>query len=278
MALVDVLIPTCGRKTALAITLTGLLAQTFTDFAVIIADQTTTEPYLNSGEIRSLCLALELQGHPVRLLTNLPPRGIAQQRHFLLEQAGAPLVHFLDDDVLLGPAMLARMVETLQSEGCGFVGAGVSGLRHIHDLRPEDLEPFEPWHGPVRPEPHTWETIPWQRYTLHIRDNPLHLSRLHAADGRTVRYRVAWVGANVLYDRRKLLDVGGFSWWTELPANHSGEEVLAQLLLARRYGGCGILPAEAYHLDIPTQTADRDVKADHMFPRLAPILAPLDPG
>ena len=277
MARVEVLIPTCDRKTALAITLAGLLGQTYRDFAVIIADQTPPErSYLQDGEFISLYRALELGGHTVRTLVNLPRRGIAQQRQFLLEQAQAPFIHFLDDDVLLGPTMLQRMVEVLESERCGFVGAGVSGLRHLSDLRTEDLVPFEPWEGPVRPEPHTWETIPWQRYTLHIRDNPLHLSRLYAADGRTIRYKVAWVGANTLYDREKLESVGGFSWWTELPPNHSGEEVLAQLLLARRYGGCGILPAEAYHLQVPSQTADRDVKADHLFPRLAPIYAPLD--
>jgi glycosyltransferase involved in cell wall biosynthesis len=276
MALVDVLIPTCGRKTALAVTLTGLLGQTFRDFTVIIADQTTDAPYLQDGELRSLYAALELWGHPVRTLVNLPPRGIAQQRQFLLDQATAPLVHFLDDDVLLGPKMLGRMVDVLQREQCGFVGAGVSGLRHLDELQPGDLAAFEPWEGPVRPEPHTWETIPWQRYRLHIRDNPWHLSRLYAASGHSVRYKVAWVGANVLYDRHKLLGVGGFDWWTELPPNHSGEEVLAQLLLARRYGGCGILPAEAYHLQVPSRTSDREVKADHMFPHLAPILAPLN--
>jgi GT2 family glycosyltransferase len=274
---VDVLIPTCGRKTALAVTLTGLLGQTMRDFSVIIADQTPREPYLGDGELCTLFRALELRGHPVRTLENLPARGMAQQRQFLLEHAHAPLVHFLDDDVLLGPTMLERMVEVLQAEQCGFVGAGVSGLHHLDDLRPEDLEPFEPWAGPVRPEPHTWETIPWERYRLHIRANPLHLTRLHAADGHTVRYKVVWVGANTLYDRRKLLDVGGFGWWTELPPSHSGEEVLAQLLLARRYGGCGILPAEAYHLQLPTKVPDREVKADHMFPRLAPLLAPLEP-
>ncbi len=275
MALVEVLIPTHNRKTALAVTLAGLLGQTYGDFDVLIADQTTESPYLQDGELRSLFLALELQGHRVRALVNQPRRGMAQQRQFLLDHSIAPLVHYLDDDVLLGPRMIERMVQVMQGEGCGFVGAGVSGLRHLDGLRPEDLEPFEPWEGPVRPEPHTWETIPWRRYTLHIRDNPLHLTRLHAADGRIVRYKVAWVGANVLYDREKLLSVGGYGWWPELPPNHSGEEVLAQLLLARRYGGCAILPAEAYHLQVPSETADREVKADHMFPRLAPVLAPL---
>lgn len=274
MALVDVLIPTCGRKTALAVTLAGLFAQTCQDFDVTIADQTLDAPYLDDGELRTLYRALELYGHRVRALTNLPRRGMAQQRHFLLGQAQAPLIHFLDDDVLLGPTMLARMVQVLQEEQCAFVGAGVSGLRHLGDSLPGDL-PFEQWQGPVQPEPYTWEHIPWPRYRLHIRDNPLHLSRRYAADGRTVRYKVVWVGANVVYDREKLLSVGGFSWWERLPANHSGEEVLVQLLLARRYGGCAILPAEAYHLDLPSQVPDRDVKADHLFPELAELLAPL---
>ncbi len=274
MPLVDVLIPTCGRKTALAVTLGGLLAQSFTDFAVTIADQTEGQPYLDDGELRTICRALEQQGHAVRALANLPRRGMAQQRHFLLQQARAPLVHYLDDDVLLGPAMLERMVRVIEEERCGFVGAAVSGLRHLDDGLPEDL-PFEPWEGPVRPEPHAWESIPWPRYRLHIRDHPLLLTRRYAADGRTVRYKVAWVGANVVYDREKLERVGGFGWWARLPPNHSGEEVLVQLLLARHYGGCAILPAEAYHLELPSQVPDREVKADHMFPELAPIWAPL---
>ncbi|MEO6891783.1 MAG: hypothetical protein ABI456_19450 [Ktedonobacteraceae bacterium] len=37
MALVEVLIPTYRRKTGLAIVLTSLLSQTFTDFDVIIS-------------------------------------------------------------------------------------------------------------------------------------------------------------------------------------------------------------------------------------------------
>jgi GT2 family glycosyltransferase len=275
MPRVDVLIPTCGRKTALAVTLAGLLAQTYEDFDLTIADQTAEAPYLEDGELRTLCRALELRGHAVRRLVNLPRRGMAQQRHFLLQQARAPLVHYLDDDVLLGPTMLERMVRVIEEEGCGFVGAAVSGLRHLGDDLPADL-PFEPWQGPVRPEPHTWEAVPWPRYRLHIRDHPLLLSRRHAADGRTVRYKVAWVGANVVYDRAKLESVGGFSWWERLPPNHSGEEVLVQLLLARRYGGCAILPAEAYHLDLPTQVPEREVKADHMFEELAPVWAPLE--
>src|SRR5579875_1106172 len=100
MALVDVLIPTCGRKTGLAIVLTSLLGPTFTDFDIVVSDQTPgDDAYLESIEIQTLARALEWHGHRVKLLRNLPRRGMAQQRQFLLEQSSAPFVHYFDDDV-----------------------------------------------------------------------------------------------------------------------------------------------------------------------------------
>src|SRR5919201_1723910 len=49
VALVDVLIPTYRRKTGLAVVLTSLLGQTFTDFDVIVSDQTEDDAaYLDS--------------------------------------------------------------------------------------------------------------------------------------------------------------------------------------------------------------------------------------
>jgi hypothetical protein len=99
--------------------------------------------------------------------------------------------------------------------------------------------------------------------------NPLHLERRYAADRRVVRYKVCWIGgANVLYDRAKLLDVGGFSWWERLPANHAGEEVVVQFLLIRKYGGCGILPSGTYHLGLPTSVTDRTHNATALFAQL----------
>src|SRR4051812_40538101 len=106
MALVDVLIPTCGRKTGLAVVLTSLLGQTFRDFDVVVSDQTLDDPYLDSIEIQTLVRALEWHGHRVTLHHHLPRRGLAEQRQFLLEQSRAPYVHYLDDDVLLDPPVL----------------------------------------------------------------------------------------------------------------------------------------------------------------------------
>ncbi|HEU5439033.1 MAG TPA: glycosyltransferase family A protein [Ktedonobacterales bacterium] len=269
MAVIDVVIPTYRRKTGLAVVLASLLGQTFHDFSVIVSDQTPNdEQYLESIEIQTLTRALRWHGHDVALHHHLPRRGMAEQRQFLLEQASAPYLHFLDDDVLLDPPVLQRMLDVLRSEGCGFVGCAAAGLEYVGDLRPHQQH-IERWEGPVTPEPFTPDDIPWDRHKVNNAANPLHLERKLAQDGRPVRYKVAWVGgANVLYDRHKLLDVGGFSFWQRLPAEHAGEEVVVQFLLIRAYGGCGLLPSGTYHLGLPTSIEDRRANATALFTEL----------
>ncbi|HET7093629.1 MAG TPA: glycosyltransferase family A protein [Thermomicrobiales bacterium] len=266
MPLVDVLIPTCRRKTGLAVVLTSLLGQTFADFAVTISDQTPDdEVYLDDIEIQTAVRALRWRGHRVMVHRHLPARGLAEQRHFLLQQSHAPFIHFLDDDVLIEPAVMERMLRTIQRERCGFVGCAATGLDYLDDVRPQQ-QGIQLWDGPVAPEPFTPETVPWERHLVNNAANPLHLERRLAPDGRPVRYKVAWVGgANVLYDREKLLDVGGFSWWRRLPPNHAGEEVVVQFMLLRYYGGCGLLPSGTYHLGLPTNVPDRSHNATELF-------------
>lgn len=269
MTLVNVLIPTYRRRTGLAVVLTSLLSQTFTDFDVIISDQTEEEDAsLESIEIQTLVRALRWHGHRVTLHQHLPRRGMAEQRNFLLEQSHAPYVHYLDDDVLLDPPVIERMLGVLQAEACGFVGCAATGLGYIDDVRPHQQQ-IELWTGPVKPEPFEPEAIPWERHLVNNAANPLHLEqRLVEGDG-IVRYKVAWVGgANILYDRVKLLDVGGFSWWQRLPPEHAGEEVVVQFLLIRKYGGCGILPSGTYHLGLPTTVEDRVHNATELFGEL----------
>jgi glycosyltransferase involved in cell wall biosynthesis len=266
MPMVDVLIPTFRRKTGLAVVLASLLGQTYTDFAVTVSDQTPDdEVYLDDIEIQTAVRALRWRGHRVTIHRHLPSRGLAEQRQFLLEQSAAPYVHFLDDDVLLDPPIMERMLRTIQRERCGFVGCPAAGLEYLEDVRPHQ-QGIELWDGPVTPEPMTPETIPWDRHLVNNAANPLHLERRLAPDGRLVRYKVAWVGgANVLYDRDKLLDVGGFSWWRRLPPNHAGEEVVVQFMLLRYYGGCGLLPSGTYHLGLPTNVPDRSHNATALF-------------
>lgn len=273
MALIDVLIPTYRRKTGLAVTLTSLAAQTYQDFDVIVSDQ-TDEPdsYLGSIEIQTVVRRMEWAGRRVRLLRHLPRRGLAEQRQFLLEQSlsqgDARYVLYLDDDVLLDPPVIERMLGVLRTEDIGFVGCAATGLEYLRDVRPHQQH-IEVWDGPVTPEWFPPSGIPWDRHMVNNAANPLHLEQRLARNGKVVRYKVAWVGgACVLFDRAKLLSVGGFSWWPRLPREHAGEEVVVQFLLLNKYGGCGILPSGVYHLGLPTSVADRTHNATELFGEL----------
>jgi glycosyltransferase involved in cell wall biosynthesis len=269
LALVDVLIPTYRRKTGLAVVLTSLLGQTFTDFDVVVSDQTEDDDaYLDSFEIQTLLRALRWHGHHVTPHRHLPRRGLAEHRHFLLEQSRAPYVHFLDDDVLLDPPVMERMLSVIQTQRCGFVGCPATGLEYLADFRPHQQD-IELWSDPVHPEPFEPDSIPWDRHKVNNAANPLHLEQKLVENGNPICYKVAWVGgANILYDRAKLLDVGGFSWWHRLPSEHAGEEVVVQFLLIRKYGGCGLLPSGTYHLGLPTTVEDRTHNATELFEEL----------
>ncbi len=265
---VEVLIPTCNRRTGLAVVLASLFGQTFRDFDVVVSDQSDSDEVLESIEIQTCVRALRYRGRRVRVFRHLPRRGLAEQRCFLLSQSRADYVHFIDDDVLLEPEVMERMLEVMLQERIGFVGCAATGLSHLDDFRPHQHN-IEVWEGPVQPEPFRWEEIPWERHQVNNAANPLHLAQMLVKGSQPVRYKVAWVGgANVLYDRSKLLDVGGFSWWQQLPPEHAGEEVLAQFLLLRKYGGCGILPSGTYHLQLPTLVANREVNATSLFKQL----------
>jgi hypothetical protein len=141
-------------------------------------------------------------------------------------------------------------------------------LDYLDDVRPHE-QGIELWEGPVVPETFDGDSIPWHRQNVNNAANPLHLEQRLVHDGQTVRYKVAWVGgANVLFDREKLLAVGGFSWWDQLPPEHAGEEVVVQFLLLNRYGGCGLLPSGTYHLGLPTNVPDRRRNATELFDTL----------
>jgi len=263
---VDVLIPTRDRPGELAVTLSGLAAQDFPGFAVHVADQSDGAASYDGAPARAMVRALEHRGHPVTLSRNLPRRGLAQQRGYLLDHATAEHVLFLDDDVWLEPGALARLHAAITELDCGLVGNAVTGLSYLDDRRPGELEPFEEWTGTPRPERVRPGTREWRRWTLHNAANPTHLSERTADRPRWTAYKVAWIGGCVMFDRAALVSVGGFDFWRELPPEHCGEDVLAQLKVMAEYGGAGILPAGAVHLESPTTVANRGTEAFDVVP------------
>ncbi len=257
---VDVLIPTIGRTAELAVTLAGLAAQDAPLFSVIIADQSPDDAVASHPSVRSMTRVLEAQGRSVRVIRRAERRGLAEQRQFLLDRADAPYVLFLDDDVWLEPDALERMHTAIRSLRCGLVGQAVQGLSHLDDDRPSERETFELWHGEVRPERIRPDSPEYERWRLHNAANLTHLAaELDLEPGEWRAYRIAWIGGCTLYDRRVLVEAGGFDFWQALPAVHAGEDVAAQWRVMERRGGAGIVPSGAVHLEAPTTVPDRRV-------------------
>jgi GT2 family glycosyltransferase len=260
MATIDVLVPTYGRPHALAVTLAGLAGQTGLAFRVLVSSQDDEDEEW-SGEVRAVAGILRAQGREVELVRHLPRLGVAEHRQFLLDRAAAPYALFLDDDVWLEPGVVGRLLTAIENERCGFVGSAPIGWSFIDDRRPDELS-VELWDGPVVPEEIAPGGPGWQRHRLHNAANPVHAARELGLGPTEMRlYKVAWIGGCVLYDTAALREVGGFTFWHDLPPVHVGEDVLAQLRVMRRRGGAGILPSGAYHLELPTTLPVREADA-----------------
>ena len=261
-AALDILVPTCKRPAELAVTLAGLASQDRPAFRLVVSDQSDGPPAWEHPPAASMLRVLAAQGTAVELHRHLPRRGLAEHRQFALEQARADKVLFLDDDVWLEPGALATMSYALDTLGCGFVGMAPQGLSYLNDRRPEQAASFSPWQGRVTPERIRPGAEGFQRWPLHSAANLTHLSAdLGLKAGQWIPYKVAWLGGCTMFRRQALEDVGGFRFWTRLPAEHCGEDVVAQWRVMEKFGGAGILPSGAVHLESPTTVTDRRVEA-----------------
>lgn len=261
-ASVDVLIPTCDRPAELAVTLAGLAAQSHPSFRVVVSDQSRGPAGWEHPAAAAMVRVLRAQGRDVTVLQHLPRRGLAEHRQFLFEHATADRCVFLDDDIWLEPVALQRLQEAMNGLHCGFVGMAPQGLSYLSDRRPGETSAFEAWEGPVRPEKIRPGTPAFDRWPLHNAANLTHLAEeLNLQPGQWLAYRVAWVGGCVMYRRAALDDAGAFRFWTELGPDHAGEDVLAQWCVMAKFGGAGILPSAAVHLESPTTVTDRNVEA-----------------
>jgi GT2 family glycosyltransferase len=262
---IEVLVPTRNRPVELATTLAGLAAQDH-PFDLVISDQSDDAASYDTEPAQAMIRVLELRGHRVRTRRHLPRRGVIEHRAALLASSAARYVLYLDDDVWLAPGTIALLHEAITVLGCGMVGAAMQGLSHVDDERPAEQEPFERWAGPPVPETLHPGTPEWERWRLHNAANPVHLARRHLRPGeRWLAYKVAWVAGCVLYDREALEAVGGFDFWREVPAEAVGEDVVAEQRVMAKFGGAGILPSGAVHLESETTIPDRPTTADTLL-------------
>ena len=126
---ITVLIPTYKRVKALVVTLTSLYYQSETNFDVVISDQSGDNVLERDQTFQTIKRLLEIKGHTVSLYKNLPARGMAQQRQFLLDHANSKYSLFLDDDLILDSFVIRNMKRMLEKQQIGFVGCAVIGLQ-----------------------------------------------------------------------------------------------------------------------------------------------------
>jgi glycosyltransferase involved in cell wall biosynthesis len=260
---VDVLIPAFDREGALAVTLTGLLGQQEPPGRVLVSDQSPDGVIAGSPLVAGVCRVLRARGVPVEVLRHPSGEGVAENRAFLLEQAQAPYVLFLDDDIVLEPEGLARMCDAMGRLRTGIVAMAMTGLSHAEDVREHEWAAFAPLTEGELPGPERIRKADagWDRWRLHNAANPTHLGeRLGLSRFATswTAYRIAWAAGCVLFDRAELVASGGFDFWPELGRRGYGEDVVAQLRVQERAGAVGLLPTAAHHLELPTTMGARE--------------------
>jgi glycosyltransferase involved in cell wall biosynthesis len=270
----DVLIPSRNRPTELTATLSGLAGQTDAGgFGVVVSDQSDERPAWTHPAAAGMVRILRHAGHPVLVDWHQPRRGVAENRAHLLSRSRARYVLFVDDDIWLAPGTVSRLLTAIRTLRCGMVGNFPHGLSYVDDYRPGQEAGYEEWAG--RPEPERIEPRgpQWGRASVHAAANLLHVEqRLRLAPDEWRAYKIAWLGACVLFDRAKLVSCDGYEFWRQVPRQHQGEDVLAQLRVLARFGGAGIVPSGAYHLETPTTVPDRDVECfDVVPPHEAPV-------
>lgn len=264
MERVQILIPTYKRKTGLAVTLTSLCFQTYKNFDIIISDQ-NEENVFSHPSIQTSLRLLKIKGHNIRLFKHLPRKGMAEQRNFLLQKSNSAFCLFLDDDLILEPFVIGGMVRALAEEKCGFVSRAVICPSYIKNHHPNE-EKIEIWNERVKPEQISVGSKKWQRYKLHNAANLFHFEKkFNTNPEKQIKYKIAWSGGCVMFDSEKLKSVGGFSFWKELPKDHVGEDVWAQLKVMEKYGGCGLLPSGVYHQELETTLKKRGINAPDFF-------------
>src|SRR6185312_5101291 len=265
-----ILLPTYNRLSSLVMTLAGIAAQTRTDLRVVIADQ-SQQPVEQEQVVQALWRVIEARGGSVVYEHRPPVHGIAEQRDFLLKQARAETILYLDDDVLMESWVVETLHRVLSTQPCAFVGAFPAGLSFREDVRPAQQQ-IEYWPGEVQPEAVDPGSPAWERWQLHRAANLYHVG-LSLPPGESRLYKVAWISSCILYKRAHVEAVGGFSFWQRLPRYHSGEEVLVQNLLMRRWGGCAIVPSGTYYSQVPTTVLNEAATVDgHALDLLAEMI------
>src|SRR5437870_2723711 len=106
MPSISVIVPTRLRHHLLPRALRSLLAQTYSDFEILVVDDNPSEKRVSSDP----ALASLLKHPKVRVLVHEQPRNAAAARNVALREARGEWISYLDDDDAYQPAKLERQL------------------------------------------------------------------------------------------------------------------------------------------------------------------------
>ncbi len=133
---VSVVVPTQGKRDTLRDALRSILAQTLTDFEVVLVDDAPLDQTPVAADPRWRDLR---QDRRMRVIPWHRCRGCSAAKQHGLESARAPWVCYLDDDNVMLPGRLARSLELAQKTKakiglCGF-DVAIAGNRRRRQIR-----------------------------------------------------------------------------------------------------------------------------------------------
>jgi len=117
--MIDIQICTRDRATELCLLLQSLRLQTMKDFNIYILDDASGTPLTSFHFFNSLVGRLKHEGHGVEVMRNTASKGIARARQQLMDivmkDSDSPFSCRLDDDVVLEPDYLERLLRVIKS-------------------------------------------------------------------------------------------------------------------------------------------------------------------
>jgi len=122
MPTISVIVPTRLRNHLLPRAVRSVLAQTFSDFEILVVDDNPPESRVSEDP-----LLVPLLDHPkVRVLTHAHPRSAAAARNVGLRAARGEWLTYLDDDDAYQPTKLDRQMSQARSTGLPLGTCGVT--------------------------------------------------------------------------------------------------------------------------------------------------------
>lgn len=138
MSRITIHVCTKDRHSELALLLQSLRTQTYKEWDLIILDSASGNPIINAAFLTALLNRIKLENHKVKLLRENVSFGVCQSRNHVIREDtfDNPYTCRLDDDVILEPDYLEKLVEVINS---GYdIASGVTPLMMQPELEREN--------------------------------------------------------------------------------------------------------------------------------------------